>query len=160
MDLKCLVAVWVTEFSDQLSEQADRITNGPAQLERASSALDTRLINAEKRNDETIDRNTARILAIETRLLRHRLSRAILGPVRLVPRPLEPKVNDETWWTINVWLSPGSTLPRGAAWAYLLHRRRTATTAAQCVLASLVPCGRLVWPHGFAGLSLRTTILK
>ena len=39
VDLNCLVAAWVTEFSDQLSEQADRITNGPAQLERALSAL-------------------------------------------------------------------------------------------------------------------------
>ena len=39
VDLNCLVAVWVTEFSDQLSEQADRITNGPAQLERALSTL-------------------------------------------------------------------------------------------------------------------------
>ena len=66
VDLNCLVAVWVTEFSDQLSEQADRIMNVPAQLERAFSALDTRLINAEKRNDETMDRITARILAIET----------------------------------------------------------------------------------------------
>ena len=154
VDLNCLVAVWVTEFSDQLSEQADRITNGPAQLERAFSALDTRLINAEKRNDQTIDRNTARILAIET-------ASAAASSVTGSSVPSDPgsspagststgtqgqrrNLVDNERVVPSAWCSPGPSL-----------RRR-----AQSVLASLVPSGRLVWPHGFAGLSLRTTILK
>ena len=50
---------------------------------------------------------------MKRRLPRHRplpdrLSRVFLGPVQLVPPPLEPKVNDETWWAMNVWLRPVS----------------------------------------------------